>query len=87
MRLTVVRSPVARGRSRRPDLPPSEAGSRDQGCRRRPKTKYEIGSDSGVADECDGRAHRPFPARIWLASVSVRLMLISGMAQVVGLVF
>lgn len=77
MRLTIVRSPV-KGLSQRADLPPSRRES-DQGCRRRPKTKYEFGATPAELTKCAGCSRHPFSSRIWLAGP--RLMSMSAAAH------
>ena len=42
---------------------------RDQGCRRRPKTKYDVGTTPAELTSATTAAHIHFRPRIWLAAL------------------
>jgi len=62
MRLTAVRSRVARARSKRPDLPPLRRGV-ESGLPRPPETTYEIGRTSAelISATAAGHPSKPVP--------------------------
>jgi len=61
----VVAVTVAVGDTSGPSL---RDGGSDQGCRRRPKTTYEIGTTPAELTSATAAAHNRFRSRIWLAS-------------------